>query len=154
MSNDRSQETLKNVKIQWDAAEKARRQKWTAQRAQEIKENTLKSNHAILPWIQNRRNTVTINPTALLSVWFWLRYMTNWISIIVVKTGVEPEIQRLLNLHKDEVRQVQEHYESLTKDSDGRAEEKYREKLRAIDAAVVQRIEDVRQQERQLAEQM
>ena len=76
------------------------------------------------------------------------------ISIIVVKIGVEPEIQRVLNLHKDEVRQVQEHYESLTKDSDGRAEEKYREKLRAIDAAVVQRIEDVRQQERQLAEQM
>ena len=50
MSNDRNQDTLKNVKIQWDATEKARRLKWTAQRAQEIKENTLKSNHAIPPW--------------------------------------------------------------------------------------------------------
>ncbi|GAV00111.1 hypothetical protein RvY_11005 [Ramazzottius varieornatus] len=106
----RNQEEMTRSKTQWAAAEKLRRQKWIQQRAQEIKENTLKS--------------------------------------------MEPEIQHVLDVHREESQKMQDEFELLLKESDARAEQTYAEKLRGIEEAVAQRINDVRSQERNLAEQL
>ncbi|OQV16928.1 putative Centrosomal protein of 131 kDa [Hypsibius exemplaris] len=65
--------------------------------------------------------------------------------------SVEPEIQRILDLHKDEIRQMRGHFEEHAQQSDARAEQRYIEKLAEVEAAVAQRIENVRCQERDLA---
>ena len=67
---------------------------------------------------------------------------------------MEPEIQHVLDLHRDESRKMQDEFEQLLKETDARAEQTYANKLRNIEDAVAQRINDVRSQERDLAEQL
>jgi hypothetical protein len=78
--------------------------------------------------------------------------LVGWLLDFSASQGVEPEIQHVLDLHKDQIRHMQERFQQLVQQSDARAEQHYCQKLSQIDQANLQRMEEVRRQERDLAE--
>ncbi|XP_055336075.1 centrosomal protein of 131 kDa-like isoform X2 [Paramacrobiotus metropolitanus] len=106
----RHRDDLKRARSQWEISEKERQKKWIQQRANQIKESTLRS--------------------------------------------VEPEIERILSLHKDEMRQVQEAYDHHRRKSEETANLAIQEKLSHLEHKFAQRADDIRKQERQLADDL
>lgn len=120
------------------ATEKVRREKWINEKSKKIKEMTVKGEVSAKPQVGGRL----------------VQLPQSWQKLNArLTSGLEPEIQKLLSKHKQELNKLQALHEAELLQADQRASQHYESRCKELRQQLEREKEEQCQRERELARQ-